>query len=132
VATGQSEGGGVMAPPDVRGAGDLEWSVMSGAAPGHPLVGGGRQDYGGIDPEFSRGDRIVTTPEGQMGSGTGDMADAPGVELLDDWRDLFNWKGSPMPWLLLFALLFLGFMQFRVDARASAGRARASASAALG
>jgi hypothetical protein len=45
--------------------------------------------------------------------------------MLDDWRDLFNFRGSPMPWLLLFGLAMLGFMDVAVRARV--GPARASA-----
>ncbi|MFL5901241.1 MAG: hypothetical protein ACJ75S_08600 [Solirubrobacterales bacterium] len=104
-------------------------------SPTNPLASRSRTDYGGFDPDHARGDRIVTTPEGQAGPATDGVmagADLPGVAVLDSWHDLFNFKGSPMPWLLLLALLFLGFMQFRVDARARAGRTRASASAALG
>ena len=135
MGTGLSSDGGVMAPPDVRDAGELEWATVAGMSPTNPIASRSRTDYGGFDPEFSRGDRIVTTPEGQQGPVSGGLAatpDMPGVALLDDWRDLFNFRGSPMPWLLLFALIFLGFMQFRVDARAGRGGASASARAALG
>lgn len=136
MATGLSQDGGVVAPPDVRDAGDLEWSTVAGVPPTNPIVSRGRTDYGGYDPEFSRGDRIVTTPEGQQGPVSGGVMagpDAPpGVALLDDWRDLFNFRGSPMPWLLIFALIFLGFMSFRVEARGGRGGASASATAALG
>jgi hypothetical protein len=107
---------------------------MSGVSPANPIVSNSRSDYAGLDVDHGRS-RIVTTPEGQAGPATGGaMAapDAPGVALLDSWRDLLNFKGSPMPWLFILALLFLGFMQFRVDARARAGRGSVAASAALG
>ena len=45
------------------------------------------------------------------------------MAIQDSWRDIYNLKGSPMPWLLLLALMMLGFMQFRLSGRA--GRARA-------
>lgn len=125
-----AEGGGIMAPADVRGAGAMEWATISGLSPTNPLVGG--PDWQGPGFDVDRGHkRIVTTPEGQLGPATdGIMAtpDGPALALLDDWRDLFNFRGSPMPWLLLFALVFLGLMQFRVQARAGSARA----SAALG
>lgn len=138
MATGQTEGGGVVSVPDVRGIGDAEWASVSGMRPTNPLVGGPRA--GGLGPfdVDHGGPRIVTTPEAQQGPAAGgallatpDGAGA-GVAVLDDWRDLFNFRGSPMPWLLLLTLLMIGFMQFRLDARARAGRASASASAALG
>lgn len=133
MATGLTSDGGVMAPADVRDAGELEWSTTSGVSPTNPIASRGRPDFG-FDPDWGRGDRIVTTPEGNVGgpAGGGVMATPDGVQLLDDWRDLLNFKGSPMPWLLLGALIFVGFMSFRVEARARAGARRASASAALG
>lgn len=123
MATGQSSGGGVVAPADVRGAGEFEWAAVSGIQPTHPLVGGPRVDGLSAFDVDRGGARIVTTPQGQMGPATGGLVatpDAAGstVAVMDDWRDLLNWRGSPMPWLLLMALLMLGFMQFRVEARA--------------
>lgn len=134
MATGLSSDGGVMAPTDTRDAGELEWSTIAGINASNPIASRSRQDYGGFDVDFARGDRIVTTPAGNVGGPVaGDLpSGAEGVELLDDWRDLLNFKGSPMPWLLLAALIFLGFMSFRVEARARAGARQASASAALG
>ena len=128
----------VAAPADVAGAGIAEWGRVSGMSPVHPLVGG--PDVEGLGQfDVNRGrSRIITTPEGQLGPVTGgvmatpDGAGASTVATLEGWRDIFNFRGSPMPWLLIFALIFLGLMQFRVQARAGRGRARASATAALG
>jgi hypothetical protein len=121
VATGQTSGGAIAAHTDVPFAGDAEWSRVSGISPSHPLVGGPRvAGLGAYDVDRGRS-MIVTTPEGQMGPAAGGVAavpDTPGIELVDTWRDLLNFKGSPMPWLLLFALVFLGLMSFRVQARA--------------
>lgn len=115
-----------MAPPDVVGAGDMEWSSVSGISASHPLVGG--PDVSGLGIfDVDRGrSRIVTTPQGQQGPASGGLAATPdgagaGVALLDDWRDLLNFKGSPMPWLLLASLIVLGFMELRVQARAGRG-----------
>jgi hypothetical protein len=135
MATGLSAsgGGGIMAPADVRGAGEFEWATVAGVPPTSYLVGGPTFD-GDVDRGRSR---IVTTPDGQVGPATGGLAatpdgSTPGVELVDTWRDLFNFRGSPMPWLLVLALVMLGFMQFRLSARGRAGRARGSGSLALG
>jgi hypothetical protein len=120
VATGQSDNGGVMAPTDVVGAGDMAWESVAGLPPTHPLVGGPFVDgLGLIDVDRGRS-RIVTTPEGQMGPSTaGLMAVPDGVQTLDTWHDLFNWRGSPMPWLLISSLIVLGFMAMRVERRAA-------------
>jgi hypothetical protein len=124
-----SAGGGVLAAADVRGGGDMEWAQLTGIKPGHPL----------ISPHENRNEnRMVTTPAGQSGpAGTGGVMATPdgaipGLNQLDDWRDLFNFKGSPMPWLLLIALGILFFAQASIKARAGAFGRSASASAALG
>lgn len=126
MALGMTEWSGALAPADVAGAGEMEWGRMVGIDPGHPAVGG--PDVSGlyatdVDRGFSR---VITTLPDAGGPATGQMAGAPGVHLLDDWRDLFNFKGSPMPWLLLFVLAMLGVMQLAVAGRV--GPARASAS----
>jgi hypothetical protein len=123
----------VAAPADVAGGGLSEWSRVSGVDASHPMVGGPRvASLGPFDVDRGR-TRVLTTPEGQAGTGIGGtvMASPDGagsISELEGWRDIFNWRGSPMPWLLAMALIFLGLMQFRVQARV-AGR---SASAALG
>lgn len=124
MATGLTEFSGAMAPPDQRDAGELAWATVSGMQPTSPLVGGPRvPGLGAQDVDAGRS-RIVTIP-GAQEPATGAGATAPGVELLDDWRDLFNFRGSPMPWLLLMGLAMLGFMQIAASARV--GPVRASA-----
>lgn len=132
MATGRetSESGGVLSPADVRGAGSLSWSEVAGVHPGHPLV----RDGNTLGWDTNR--RIVTTPEGQAGPATGGVlatpdGQAPGVAHIDDWRDLLNFKGSPIPWLLLIALGVLTFAHASVQARAGAFGRTASARAAL-
>jgi hypothetical protein len=88
----------------------------------------------------SENSRIVTTPAGQSGAAsTGGLASSPtndfaaeGIKQLDDWRDLFNFKGSPMPWLLLLALGVVLFAHASVQARAGAFGRKAAVGAALG
>jgi hypothetical protein len=138
MATGRETGytGGTIDPADVRGAGDAEWANLTGIAPDHPLVGGGSAMAYNISSENSR---IVTTPAGQSGAAsTGGLASSPtnsfaaeGIKQLDDWRDLFNFKGSPMPWLLLIALGVLLFAHASVQARAGAFGKKAAVGAAL-
>jgi hypothetical protein len=116
------QSGGVMAPSDVPYAGVDEWSRMSGMSPMSPLVGGPGVPGGAPVSVYSvgeRGSRIVTN-----GTTAAPAMDphGPGVALLDDWRDVFNFRGSPVPWLLLFSVVMLGLMQLRVSARA--GRAK--------
>lgn len=139
MATGRqtSATGGVIDAADVRGAGDAEWANLTGISPDHPLVGGGSNMPYNIVSENSR---IVTTPAGQSGAAsTGGLASSPtnsfaaeGIKQLDDWRDLFNFKGSPMPWLLILALAVLFFAHASVQARAGAFGRKASVGAALG
>lgn len=128
------EGGGVLAPPDVRGAGEMAWGSIVGIHPGHPLI----SESGplGADNISGSHNRIVTTPQGQSGPAGGVIATPneyalEGMKHLDDWRDLFNFKGSPMPWLLLIALGVLVFAHASVAARAGAFGRTASARAAL-
>lgn len=133
-----SRGGGVLSEADVRGAGEMEWATLIGVRPDHPLVGGtGPGSYAGtIVQENSR---IVTTPAGQSGAATaGGLAATPdgyaaaGIKHLDDWRDLFNFKGSPAPWMLLIALAIVFFAHASVQARAGVFGKKATATAALG
>lgn len=129
MATGLQGPGAVMAPADNPGAGDLEWAKVAGVPPTNPLVGGPgwTAGFGGIDVDRGRS-RIVTQYADPMGAGP---QMGPGMAVVDDWRDLFNWKGSPAPWLLLASLAILGLMQLRINARV--GRRRgASAAVAIG
>jgi hypothetical protein len=113
-----SYSGGVMAPADVRGAGIQQWAETSGILPTNPVVGGPEYSgYGVGDADRGRA-RIVTTPEGQIGPATGGVMAPADAAAMANWRDLFNFRGSPMPWLLIAGLIVLGFMDFRVQARA--------------
>lgn len=107
-----------MAPADVRGAGIQQWAETAGILPTDPMVGG--PQYSGLGPgDVDRGRaRIVTTPQGQMGPTSGGVMAPADAAALANWRDLFNFRGSPMPWLLIAGLVVLGFMDFRVQARA--------------
>lgn len=127
-----SERGGVLAPVDVQGAGSLSWAEVAGVRPSSPLVSDGNQLGWDVNP------RIVTTPRGQAGPATGGLIATPdgagvdnGLAQLDDWRDLFNFKGSPVPWILLISLGVLTFAHASVQARAGAFGKTASARAAL-
>jgi hypothetical protein len=132
---GTSANGGVMAAADVRGGGEMEWASLTGIHPGHPLV-----SPGGLEGVQGYGDsqrRIVTTSAGQAGAATGGVMATPdgaahGLAQLDSWRDIYNFKGSPTPWIFLIALGILIFAQLSIKARAGAFGRSASASAALG
>jgi hypothetical protein len=121
--------GGVMAPADVHDAGVDAWTRVAGIHPKSVIVGGpGHPDDINRLPynvDHARG-RIVTNDVGKIGPAGG-----PGVGLLDDWRDIFNFQHSPIPWLLLASLAIVGLMQFRLQARV-AGRRGPRASLALG
>lgn len=131
---GTSENGGVFAAADVRGGGDMSWAALTGLSPGHPLISaGGLEGVRG----YGNTQRMVTTPAGQAGAATGGVMATPdgaahGLAQIDSWRDLFNFKGSPTPWIFLIALGILVFAQLSIKARAGAFGRSASASAALG
>jgi hypothetical protein len=121
---------GVMAPSDVPGAGMDAWTRTQGIPPTSALVGG----PGDLSDDWhmpynvdrSRGRIITNDSAGLVGPQGG-----PGAGLLDDWRDVLNWRHSPAPWLLLAALAVVGLMQFRLQVRAG-GRRGVSASAGMG
>jgi hypothetical protein len=105
--------GGLAAPTDVVNEGVDQWAAMTGVSAKSPLVGGSayRSDMPyNVDGSRSR---VVTTGQG----GPAMAPDAPGVRLLDDWRDALN-PQSPAFWVLLLILGMLGLMQLRVQARA--------------
>lgn len=124
MATGFLTGqGGVMAGTDVHGAGQDAWARVAGIPAYSSIVGGaGHPDDAYRLPynvDRSRG-RIVTTDSAARVPVGGSAANA---RHLDDWRDALN-PGSPAFWLLLMALIAIGFMQFRVQTRV--GRRKAS------
>lgn len=123
MATGVvNQSGGVAAPSDVPFAGADQWSQMTGVSPMSPLVGGPGLGTANLPYNVDGArSRIVSNDAGP------DTA-APHLSVLDDWRDVLNFRGSPMPWLLLLMLVMLGFMQLRIHARAG----KASANAAIG
>lgn len=122
---GMTEASGAVATPDGVAAGDLQWSTTSGINAGHPVVTGQR---GGpaFDPDAGFGSRMVTLPPAEAAAANGSVAGGPTAAVLDDWRDLFNFKGSPMPWLLLLSLAALGFVQLSLSGRAGPARAAAA------
>jgi hypothetical protein len=128
MATGiANQPGGVAAPADVAFAGADQWAQLSGVSPMSPLVGGpgfgGMVGNAGPLPYNVDGHaaRIVTNDSAPDAS-------QPHLSVLDDWRDVLNFRGSPIPWLLLLTLVMLGFMQLRIHARAG----KASVGAAIG
>lgn len=104
-----------MAPADVPYAGADAWSQTTGVSPMSPLVGGpGMIGAGGSQLPYNvdgAHSRIVS-------NGADPVVQDPASGVLDDWRDVVNFRGSPIPWLLLFILVMVGFMQLRVSARA--------------
>lgn len=120
IGRGPSERGGVIDPADVRGAGSVEWADLVGVPVDHPLVGGGTMPYD-IDTRYSR---IITTSAGQSGAATGVIATpevGPGsaAARLDNWRDVFNFHGSPVPWLLVTLIAIIVLVNFSINASGS-------------
>ena len=119
VGLGGSEGGGVIDPADVRGAGPMEWGEMVGIAPSHPLVTGGSEMGGNINERWSR---VVTQPYSQTGPAADTIATPEGaVGGLGHWRDLFNLHGSAAPWLLIALVAIVYLSHLKLSASGAAG-----------
>lgn len=121
MATGLSaaESGGVIDPVDLRGAGTMDWTEMVGIAPDHALVGASQE--GGYNME-ERWDRVVTTEGAQAGPAAGVIATPDGgTTSLGHWGDVFNLRGSVVPWLLILLIAILYFSHLKLAARGSAG-----------
>lgn len=121
--------GGVMAGPDVHGAGLDAWARISGVPATSSLVGGQGDPSDAwhmpYNVDRARG-RIVT---GEQVTGP---VGGPDAGMIGDWRDLLNWKHSPAPWLLLFTLAVVGLMQFRLMVRAGGAKRGVKANVGLG
>lgn len=110
-----SERGGVIDPPDVRGAGPMEWEGVAGIPPSHPLIASGARGYN-IEDAWNR---VVTTPYGQAGPAADTIATPEGTATgLGHWSDVLNFHGSPLPWVLviLVVILFLSHLSLRAGA----------------
>lgn len=118
--TGLSGGerGGVIDPTDVRGAGRMEWGGMTGIAADHPLVTGGGPLNNNINERWHR---VVTKPYSQAGPASGTIATPEGSTGLGNWRDVFNLRGSVVPWLLILLLAIVYFSHLKLSAAGSAG-----------
>lgn len=105
--------GGVASPADVAFAGADAWEQMTGVSPMSPAVGGPGWNEAHLpyDVDGARS-RVVTNDAPTM------IPVAAGASTLDSWKDVFNWRGSPVPWLLLLTLCMVGFAQFRIQAKA--------------
>lgn len=116
-----SERGGVIDPVDVRGLGPMEWAEMVGVSPDHPLVGAGGEGGANIEERWGR---VVTRPYGQAGPASDTIASpegAPSGGGLGHWRDVFNFRGSATPWLLLALVAIVYFSHLKLSAGGSAG-----------
>jgi len=124
VSTGLGRGW-TMAPADVAGAGDMVWATTAGVPPGHPLVQGLQSSQAGgpgWDVDAARG--LVVTQDidaPRPGANMGGAAD-----VFDDWRDLFDFRNSPAPWVLLAVLAMIGLVAMRVEVRGGPANIRAA------
>jgi hypothetical protein len=116
MATGQGQGGGLFALPDMPELGASTWAEMSGVHPDSPLVGGRGTPSGGVDPDFKYRRVAVATPDGMP---VGQRA---------HFSEVMNFSGSPMPWLLLAALAYFGLVHLHLAGRLGPYRASAGVS----
>lgn len=113
-----SERGGVIDPPDVRGAGPMEWGNMVGISPDHALVGSGERGF----PIADRWSRVVTRPYAQAGPAGDTIATPEGVpSQIGNWRDVFNFKGSSVPWVLIFLIVIFYLSHLKLRASGEVG-----------
>ena len=114
-----------LSPPDVAGAGDLEWATTAGVPSGHPLVQGLQSTQAGgsgYDVDAPRG--LIVTQDIDAPRPQGNMGGA--ADVFDDWRDLFDFKSSPAPYVLLALLAIIGIVAMRVEVRGGPANIRAS------
>jgi hypothetical protein len=105
MAIGQGQGGGVFSWPDAPALGAATWADMSGVRPDNPLVGG-RGAAGGVGGDDYRYRKVaLAAPEHQP---VGQRA---------HFTELLNFSGSPMPWILLAALAYLGLIHLHAGAK---------------
>lgn len=112
MATGQDTAvRGVFAVPDVPSLGPMTWAEMGGVHPDSPLVGGRGSPTGGVDPDYKY--RRVA-----VGSTAATATATP----VGHFSELLNFRGSPMPWILLAAIAYLGLVHVSVAGSAGVGR----------
>jgi hypothetical protein len=113
-----SERGGVIDPADVRGAGMMEWGSLVGVSVDHPLVGSGDRGFD-INDRWSR---VVTRPSGQAGPAADTIATPDGApRSVGHWRDVFNFRGSPLPYVLIALIVIFYLSHLRLRASGEVG-----------
>jgi hypothetical protein len=113
MAIGQGQTAGLFAMPDVPALGAATWGQMSGMHPDSPLVGGRGAPNGGIDPDYKYRRVALASP------------DAMPVGQRQHFSELLNFSHSPLPWILLAALAYLGLVHLHVNSRVGPYRATA-------
>jgi hypothetical protein len=114
-----SERGGVIDPADLRGAGPMEWASMTGIAPDHPLVGAGGEGGFNINERWGR---VVTQPYTLAGPASDTIATPDGSTTgMGNWRDVFNFRGSSVPWVLMLLIAIVYLSHLKLSAKGSTG-----------
>lgn len=111
MAYGQNQTGGLFARPDVESLGLETWAQMGGVHPSSPLVGGRGAPDGGVDPDYQFR-RVALSASGTHGQAPSHVS------------EILNFKHSPMPWLLLAAIAYLGLVHLHVNGSAGVGVGR--------
>lgn len=112
MAIGQGQGGGLFAQPDMPSLGPATWADMGGVHPDSPLVGGRGAPSGGIDPDFKY--RRVAVASVDVTPASGGSAGS--------FSELLNFKGNPLPWILIAAIAYLGLVHVSIAGSAGVGR----------
>ena len=102
----------------------MEWASLTGISPDHPLVGAGGE--GGFNINVRWG-RVITRPYSQSGPAADTIASPEGGTThmagggLGHWRDIFNFRGSATPWLLVILVVIVFLSHLKLSAKGSAG-----------
>jgi hypothetical protein len=91
-----TQGGGLLDPPQVQGLGAYDWASMSGMTPASPLVGGNYGEPGsGGQRQVAVSQQVATLPA------------ASSHPAAASWKELFNLKGNPVGWVCLASIAYL-------------------------
>lgn len=122
---GDQTGVAALAP-----AGDLYFGeALALAKPGEGQPGGYQANSNGLmfGPIAQATSPLIFNEASPGAEGT---ALGPGATV-HGWREVFDWRHSPAPWILGMVLLAYGWMHVSANVKARAGKASAGAAAVL-
>ena len=106
---GQAQGGGLFSAPDQNTIGPMTWASMGGVDASSPLVGGPGSMSGSA------------TNDRRVAVGAVDPTPASGGSA-GGYKELLNFKGSPLPWILIAAIAYLGLAHLSISGAVGVGK----------